>query len=324
MKIRKDNTAMATIEVLLPLSNDFYTKVKAINNQGVAVGSSGSLSGAKGRPVLWKESKPEMLTLLPGYVGGAAVAILADAHIVGTVWTRKDEKQAGIWAGKKFAPLQTLRGCNETEAIAAAGSYIVGYSRNAKGESLPTLWKNGMPVVLTTPTSYSFEVKNVSENGFVIGTAAPNTVNAKPHANDGIVWQEGKIIFLDHGGYRDIYLNSINAKGEIVGSVRNWEQTRAAYWSSLTAKCTSLPPQKGTAIAIGQNGSIVGAVFSDMRRATLWEDGKSIALNTLLPKKSPFLELDAAYCISEDSKYIAGLGTDARTANFASYRLRRP
>jgi uncharacterized membrane protein len=311
-----------TIEVLLPLLGDPYTKVRAINAQGVAVGSSGA---TKQRPILWKTPKPEMLTLLPGYVGGEARAILVDGRVVGTISTGKGEKQGGTWEGKKFTSLRPLSDCKETEAIVAAGDFIVGYCYNSNGESLPTLWNKGVPTPLATNKYQKYEVKDVNEMGIVIGTLSLGNRDA------GVVWHEGKILSLDKDKYQMALPNSINAKGEIVGSVwsnlgTNQRKNWAARWDGPSAKCVVIPPREegGTALDITPNGTVVGAVFADRRKATVWEDGKSIALNMLLPKKSPFLELDAAYCISEDGKYIAGLGTDAHTANFASYRLQRP
>jgi uncharacterized membrane protein len=235
-----------------------------------------------------------------------AAAFTPRGDIVGSVWNDKGDAQGGVWnqKSKAFASLSSPKGYAMTAAMGVAGEAIIGCSRDASSKIfVPTVWKNGTPTVLPIPEKYLGAATTGNAKGEIIGTIYDSKTLS------GVIWLNGKMQTLDSLGSIWTIPQAINTKGEVVGYVLLDKNYHALYWSSPSAKPVDLSPNADRAVALDNNsqGQIVGYVGKDKPVATLWQDGKSIDLNTLLPKNSGWV-LRTAKTISDDGKIIVGVG----------------
>ena len=107
-----------------------------------------------------------------------------------------------------------------------------------------------------------------------------------------MLWEYGYPIPLPDLGFtgsNEAY--GINDQGQIVGTVSNGTYFYAALWQDQTL--TVLKPLPGDILALGEainnRGQVVGSALDSefaWSHALIWENGKTININTLFPASS--------------------------------------
>lgn len=195
-----------------------YSSANAINNLGQVVGSAGSnafLRQANGAMV--------DLGMLPGATSSTAYAINNNSQVVGTSgWT------AFIWNNGVMTNLGTLGGAKESCAtgINDAG-IVVGNLVTSTSQSRAFRWQAGAMYDLGSLGGFSYAC-DIDDNGKIVGSSeiSPGGIA------DAYIWENGVMTDLNTliepgSGWRLCEARSINSTGQIVGTARYGDETRA-------------------------------------------------------------------------------------------------
>lgn len=174
-------------QALLPLGNDPDSEAVDINNQGDAVGYSGSCGGTANKAVVWEDGNPIPLPDLGIPGANEAYGINDQGQIVGTV-TNSTFFYAALWQDQKLTVLKALPG-----DILALGEAInnhgqaVGSALDSKFEwSHALIWENGKPTNINAlfpagSNLYATMANQINDQGQISGMAV---VLHGPHAGE--------------------------------------------------------------------------------------------------------------------------------------------
>jgi len=275
--------------------------VEGINDSGQVVGTSWEETGMP-QGIIWQNGSVTHLGDLPGYGQVYANAINNTGDVAGHVWTVSgNNADAYLWKNGHFTILGTL-GSTQTAAnsindygkivglskleggdrnhaflwdsgnmtdlgmgVALSinnNSQITGYN----GNSHAVLWQNDMSIIdLGTLGGKASWGEAINETGQIVGESFI-TGDSAIHA---FLWQDGT---MEDIGILPGYINSIalgiNDIGQVVGkseiSIAGQLYSEAFLWQD--GKMTDLG--MGTALAINNNGWIVGQIYE---QAVLWK-----------------------------------------------------
>ncbi|SDJ00454.1 DUF3466 family protein [Nonomuraea jiangxiensis] len=205
---------------------------KAINNQGVVVGTRFQYQGGPVRAVLWSASGRlrDLGTLggssdRPWSTESEAHAVNDKGQVVGTALARSGPALHGfLWEDGRMTDLGSLGGT--TEATVARGinekTQITGSSQNAAGEIHAFMWDLGVMRDLgVLPGGTSSFAYDINESGHVVGTSRTSADYYGAHA---FVWEGERMVDLNTVVTNlpsDVALEhafAINDDGVIVGS----------------------------------------------------------------------------------------------------------
>jgi probable HAF family extracellular repeat protein len=172
---------------LSPFPGDTVAGATAINDNGQAVGTSGTCGavavGASQHALLWQDGKPIDLGNLGNPFGNVAFAINNRGQVVGQAGVPGNGfHRAFLWQHGTMTDLGTLPGrpTSLANAINNTGQ-VVGFSQNPDGtNTVAVLWQNGVMANLNTlipPGSHFFlqEALGINNRGQIIGTGVlPN------------------------------------------------------------------------------------------------------------------------------------------------------
>jgi probable HAF family extracellular repeat protein len=205
-----------------------------------------------------------------------------------------------FWQNGSMSALPTLGGNNGQASAINNRGQVAGYAENGMADStcppntqnnrivLGVLWENGkaqtLPPLGSDPDS---EAVSINNQGDIVGYSGTCT-----SMNHAVVWEDGNPTPLpDHGisGSNEAY--GINDQGQIVGTVSNGTYFYAALWDNH--KLTVLKPLPGDILALGEainnQGQVVGSALDskfEWSHALIWDNGKTININTLFPASS--------------------------------------
>jgi probable HAF family extracellular repeat protein len=206
-----------------------------------------------------------------------------------------------FWQNGSMRALPTLGGNNGQASAINNHGQVAGYAENGVVDStcqpntannrivLGVLWKNGkaqtLPPLGNDPDSEAVDINSQGDAVGYSGTCGGS-------ANHAVVWEDGNPIPLpDLGipGSNEAY--GINDQGQIVGTVSNGTFFNAALWQDQ--KLTVLKFLPGDILALGEainnQGQAVGSALDskfEWSHALIWENGKTININTLFPASS--------------------------------------
>lgn len=310
--------AKYTIKNIGVLKGDSLSFVFAINEKGVAVGSSASTetdaSGlSKSHAVIYQNGK--LVALASGDDRpNSAWEINEAGQTVGFVADGPGSFAATVWDGKTTTVLPKLGG-NSAQAfgINDAG-VVVGGANTADGAKLVACrWNNGKATALPSAVEGSI-ADAVNGKGQIVGATAD-------HAT---LWDGDKVTDLGTLGGPASLGRGINAAGQVVGHSTTTADgqigqpgTHAFLWDK--GKMTDLGTLPGSetsfAYDINAAGVVVGSAGDPNAAgnpnpvqllAVIWVGGKIANLNDLIPANSGWV-LTQAYGIN-DKGQIVGFG----------------
>jgi len=294
------------------------------------------------RAVLWKHGKITDLGTLEGGYESVATAVNTRGHAVGlAINTIPDayslvgfptQTRAFRWQNGAMQDLGTLPGGTDAVALLVNESgQIVGQSYTADSIPPPTpscsdfpltlhgfLWEKGKMVDLGTLGGSCAFTYSLNNRGQVVGQATL----AGDQTSHPYIWDRKTMIDLGTLGGTYGYATWINDPGAVVGSATDQgDQALLAFlWKhGVISNLGALPGNSCSAAdAINSMGQIVGgsgfyaaaffpACTDPVEHAVLWENGKTLDLNSFVPQGTD-LTLNEAFFINERGE-ISGFGT---------------
>jgi len=206
-----------------------------------------------------------------------------------------------FWQNGSMSALPTLGGNNGQASAINNHEQIAGFAENGVVDStcpantrdnridLGVLWENGKAqTLLPVGNDPDSEAVDINSQGDVVGYSG----TCGGSANHAVLWEYGNPIPLPDLhilGANEAY--GINDQGEIVGTVTNSTFFYAALWQDQ--KLTILKALPGDILALGEainnKGQVVGSALDskfEWSHALLWENGKTININSLFPASS--------------------------------------
>jgi probable HAF family extracellular repeat protein len=244
-----------------------YSYALSINNNGQAVGYSGTQNDVAAHAALWDRGTVTDLGTLGG-THSVAYGINDSAQIVGWAYNGMQANHAALWMSgqiKDLDPLWVGSGSN-ANAINNQGQ-IVGAFRNWSMTNLTaTTWSNGMVSFFPGINSIA---NSINDDGQIVGSIA----NQVTRQSQAVIWDNGTTGVLPT---LDDFIGGaaadINRDGMIVGySVSTDFVTRGTLW--MEGKAINLQDYLGAdaknsgwelinATAINDLGSITGSVYN--------------------------------------------------------------
>jgi probable HAF family extracellular repeat protein len=269
---------------------NLVTSPNGINKQGQASGFGG-LTGETISPVVWQGNTVIPLGNVPGGVGGVANRINDAGHIAGYIdlGPTADAYVPVRWDGTTAVPLDVLGGGQSGYQAAPFGinnhDQLVGTSW--AGSSWHAVRWDGTAVTdLGTLGGAFSSALGINDAGQIVG----DSFTANDEADHAFLWSGGSMTDLGTLGGATSNAFGINQAGQIVGfsSLAGDEISHATYWASGSAAPVDLGDLGGNfsfGFDVNNLGQIVGgSYFADgTAKATLWENGNIIDLNTFLP-----------------------------------------
>lgn len=272
------------------------------------------------RPVLWQGGA----FTWRGDAGtqGRATAINDAGQIV--TWVEQaDANRATLWTGDAAADLAPLPGDAFVFPYAVNQlGHVVGYSKPHGYLTHAALWKNGTVTDLGTLRGAS-TATSINARGQIVGFSDLYTgEGGRPHA---VLWDAGHITDLGTLGGDESYAWRINDAGQIVGAAStvpgNFQTQHAFLWrnGALTDLGTLPGYAESAARDVNAAGQAVGSAFTadtGDSTAVLWQAGRIVDLNTVLPVRST-IRLREAVAIT-DAGHILCVGRDEDDADARS------
>jgi probable HAF family extracellular repeat protein len=311
-----------------------YSYPTGINASGQVAGESFFAGDNVPRATLWNGTKASALAQLPGtdYTStgsiNAAGEVVGDTSVIGST-----NEYAVVWKGTTATVLDTLGGLHSAaHGINDAGQPVGRSFASDNRQEYAVLWNGTLATALGTLGGTYSDAYAINNAAQVVGYS--NTKNdAAAHA---VIWNGTQATDLGVlPGTTDSYAFGVNDLGQVVGvssvAVPSGNPlpntlSHPVMWTGTTPTDLGILPGYDTSEVLGINnaGQVVGdsATFNTgAQHATLWMDGKSIDLNSLIsPALSKYVTLERATAINVKG-WIAASGTDTRTGNTHAYLL---
>ena len=182
--------------------------------------------------------------------------------------------QAVIWKNNQIT---TLDNQHQSEAIKINdASQVVGTS-TPKGSRHwnAALWADGSVKDLSPLPNKNSIANSINKHGVIVGFSNLTENNLR-HAT---VWTNEKVTLLEASGDIESEAKDINNNGDIVGHMQ--PKLAGLDYAMLWSRGKAIVLGRGSALAINDNGEIVGVAFQN-QRAMMWSNGAEINLNSLI------------------------------------------
>ena len=307
-----------------------------INSRG-DVACSVTLPGQSiGRACIYHAGRLTDLGVLPGMSGSYAQGINSQDTVTG-VAVLPNARQAFLYNKGKMQNLGTLPGFHESETVGIndrgeiAGNATNNFRQPGVSRERAFLYSHGKITALVVPSICSENhAASINAAGQIAGECLPNRKN--PFLYDSRT--KTMTMLAVPPPYKWSYVNHINDRGQIVGSIAASEIIHGALWSSSRMTDLGTPPGYTNSLAQGLNnrGEVVGMAWSlpgrlsqfvndhpirlkpllplfqqgVTQRAFIYRAGRMVDLNTLIPARSGWILEDARGI--NDRGQIAGQG----------------
>ena len=134
--------------------------------------------------------------------------------------TYSPNTRALLWRNGVTTRLGTLGGAVSQGVAPNERDHVIGTSTTAGGATHSFLWRDGQMIDLGTLGGATTTAVAVNDRDQVVGTS--ETATGEKHA---FLWQDGSMIDLGTPGDASA-ATDINERGQIVGTIRNWQQAR--------------------------------------------------------------------------------------------------
>lgn len=219
--------------------------------------------------------------------------------VVGTLQRPQDLRftQAFKWSNDHLQILKSLGGPYSTASAINAAGDVVGSAQTPDGTRHAVLWQASQPRDLGLLAQGDFSrARDINDKNEVVGEA--NLVpKGKPQA---FLWRAGKMQQLPTlPGGTVCSAQAINNNGVIAG----WCDLRSGAAHGVIWRDGSIvdlgsihgdEDEPSTALDVNSQGQVVGSSGDDRLRAFLWENGKMVNLNKLIPPDSGWTLLVAS------------------------------
>jgi probable HAF family extracellular repeat protein len=307
------------------------SQANAINSTGQVVGQAQIASGSY-HPFLYSGGLMTDLGVAPGFTDGSARAVNAAGQVAVSEGVGGNiNGHAFLWqSGSGAIDLGNL-GSSPTIPLAINNATAAHSVQVVGGGGHAWIWQSGVLTDLNTLISPNSgwvltEADGINDSQQIIGQGI---INGHYHAYS---WQIGSGVPTDLGtlpGGTSSGAKAINKAGQVAG----WSTTplaptgyHAFLWTSPgpMADLGTLATESSShayalnnssqAQVVGYSDGSVGNLYGI--RATLWQNGTAIDLNSQIPKKSRWLLLEYAYGVN-DAGWIVGQGFATSGANHA-------
>lgn len=230
-----------------------------------------------------------------------------------------------VWQFGVMTGLPTLGGNNGFASGENNLGQIVGWAETTVHDSscvlpqvfqfLPVVYGPGVAQITQLPTFVQSGIADpdgaataINDNGQIVGISGTcdNSVGAFS-AMHALLWENGNVINLGNLGGKgwntpmainhrgDIIVGFSDLAGDVSGGVLS-PNFHAFIWTKESAKMTDIGVLPGDALSealdVNDQGQVVGVSFPSFH-AFIYENGKMTDLNTLMPKNSPLLLIEA-------------------------------
>jgi probable HAF family extracellular repeat protein len=228
-----------------------------------------------------------------------------------------------LWQNGVMRALPAVGGNNGQASAINNRGQVAGYAENGVADStcpqgvenfmvdLPVMWDKGIAMPLPTingdPDGVAY---GINDRGQAVGYSGTCTA-----ANYAVVWENGTATQLLDLGDPGGIAYAINSHNQVVGQAVNSDGTPlATLWQNNTvAALGGLPPGDVASFAtsINNRGQAVGSSFDskgNWSHGLLWQNGKTIDLNTVFPASSNLFVVSASNI--NESGQIAGMAVE--------------
>jgi probable HAF family extracellular repeat protein len=230
-----------------------------------------------------------------------------------------------VWQFGVMTGLPTLGGNNGFASGENNLGQIVGWAETTVHDSscvlpqvfqfLPVVYGPGVAQITQLPTFVQSGIADpdgaataINDNGQIVGISGTcdNSVGAFS-AMHALLWENGNVINLGNLGGKgwntpmainhrgDIIVGFSDLAGDVSGGVLS-PNFHAFIWTKESGKMTDIGVLPGDALSealdVNDQGQVVGVSFPSFH-AFIYENGKMTDLNTLMPKNSPMLLIEA-------------------------------
>jgi probable HAF family extracellular repeat protein len=283
-----------------------------INSQGQVVGYSlpRPFEDRQYLPTLWA---PQAAPVLLGGIGSAAVGIAGGINDRGQAVGSDFSGRALLWNGTQATQLPPLNG-------GTSAAYAINNAGQAVGQSggQATLWQGGQATSLASVDGSSL-AKDINASGQAVGQGSTGAGGQR-----ALLWTDGSVRNLGSVFGFNSDARGINDAGQVVGADFDANVVgHAFYWDgnrmSLLAPLGGSGAGGSWAEEINNAGQVVG---SSRNRATLWDNGVPLDLNSFLDAASAQAgwQLRLARDINENG-WITGLAFNPRLEQSAAFLL---
>ena len=220
--------------------------------------------------------------------------------VVGTLQRPQDLRftQAFKWSEGHLQILPSIGGPYSSARAVNAGGEAVGQAQTASGARHAVLWRRNQPLDLGLFAQGDYSnARDINDKGDVVGEA-DLVPSGKPQA---FLWRAGKMQQLPKlSGGTFCSAQAINDKGVITGScdLPNGVAHAVIWRDGSIEDLGTLGDEDApsTALDINAQSQVVGTseALQDRLRAFLWEKGKMVNLNLLIPPDSGWTLLVAS------------------------------
>ncbi|MEU6057091.1 hypothetical protein [Streptomyces sp. NPDC047097] len=279
----------------------------AVNQQGLVVGDSGTVTSS-GHAVVWNaQGTPTDLGVLPGDTTSTAFSVSNNGRNIGGRSIGRTERAVRWGKDRRMTELPGRPDAVRTRVYGVNDSgTAVGFSVTADGNWHPLRWcADGMMTELAgLPGAVSSGTTWINNRGVTGGWSS--TADGRKRA---VLWApDGTIRALPSlPGHGDVAVTAINDSGVAVGGSSETEQSESYFavkWTS-DGKVETLPALPGdiasNATAVNRTGHAVGYSVTPqgVHRPVRWKpDGSVSALDTVTPG------VGDAYGIADDGKAV--------------------
>jgi len=332
-----------------PLGGTF-ANAQTLSLQGFIAGYANVTGDVAQHAVLWLQNGTKDL----GTLGGSNSAVLGELSGYSETATPDPLAQDFCAIGTHLVCLaMTVANQNEVALPTLGGTAAAAFGNNDSGQvvgesltatndpgclvggqpqppfyqiqqGLPAVWQNGKVSSLPLFSSDSDGLANANNNlGQIVGSTGDCTTNPAAHA---VLWNNGQVTDLGNlGGAKNHQPVAINDLGQITGgSDLPGDQIQHAFlWQKGVIQDLGTLP--GDMFSFGNSINNLGQVVGNSCdvnfncRAFLWQNGKMIDLNTVIPSNST-LVLNYAATI-DDFGIIAGYAVDPNTNTVPAFVL---
>jgi probable HAF family extracellular repeat protein len=283
-----------------------------INDRGQVAGCAENVRNALfGHAVVWDRGRVRDIGVLPGDAYCRANDINNRGQVVASSYNAFNHNQAFVWQNGSKTELAGLDGYPHSKALSINnGGQVAGYAQtgayDARRELVAraALWTvgGGRPADLGTLGGDNSAAYGVNDRGQVVGKA-DTALFGSTHA---FLWQNGRMTDLGTLGGPNSLALRVNNRGMVIGYSETGSTTHAFLWQNGALHDLGILPgaSSSEAYALNDRGQIVGA--SD-GAAALWQAGKVVDLNRLVPATSGWTLEDATGINA--SGQIVGRGT---------------
>lgn len=304
----------------LGLAAGYATEATGLNDRGqVSECAETDPPSLFGRALVWNHGKRIWMTALPGDADSRANGINDTGQIIVSSYSAYDHNRAFLWKHGHPTLLASLPGFSYSKALGLNNAGMaVGYAQTGSYDltrelvAHAVLWDaHGQPVDLGTLGGDYSAAYALSDRDQVVGKA-DTTDFGSTHA---FSWQAGQMTDLGTLGGANSLAMAVNDAGQVVGYSETGDATHAFLWQNGTMRDLGTLPgsTNSEAQAINAQGQVVGTSGNE---ATLWQDGKIVDLNRLLPARSGWVLQQAAAINALGQIAGSGLAPDGRLHAF--------